>query len=98
MSTDLTTVKDHPAVIFDRLAQEAKAAEAEFGAAPHASMAFRAASSVLRGVEMTTDVTFAALDNKTLAAAREAYDALSYADGLTVAEFVSAVGDLLGLD
>lgn len=103
MSTDLTIVKDHPAVIFDRLSTAALAGEIEDGTAHHGSMAFRAASTVIRGYEETAQVTFAALDSETLGRVQYLYDNdPDSTPGRPVNfrpdEFIREVALLLGLD
>lgn len=96
MSTDLTTVYDHPANVIGEWLADLPT--------PHAERpgGIRAAE-VLRAHERENNVTFAALDNATLAAVKETYEAGESATGLvdvSTAHSVlrSVVADLLGLD
>lgn len=92
MSTDLTKIYDHPAVL---LAKEARQGDDVF--ADH----FTTAASRLRGYEQTKGVTFTALDNEALAAVREAVSTWRTGGGLedrarNANHVVYAVIDLLG--
>jgi hypothetical protein len=97
MSTDLNTVKDHPATLLR-----------DFYAPQHATpgvvQAYQTAATALTGYEQVNNVTFAALDNDTLAAVRGSYAQAQeapvgshiYTEALR--DLYRAVGDLLGLD
>ena len=56
------------------------------------------AATILRDYESERGITFAALDNDTLASLRAAYEAIDGPNsGQAMADLVNAVGDLLGL-
>lgn len=93
MPADLTNIYDHPVSVLN--------AAPEHGYGEHAD--FEKAVEVLRAHEAENNVTFVALDNVTLAAVNEAYEAGESATGLvdvSTAHSVlrSVVRDLLGLD
>lgn len=109
MSTDLTTVRDHPAAILDgyaeRLSPEAlpktpDETQPAFAMRLVQASHYAASASVLRRYEAEHGVTFAALDNDTLERIRQAEDIWSEGDeraGDALLEIGQAVRDLLGL-
>lgn len=91
MSTDLTTVRDHPAALLEATSrQHAEDNPGTRGSEDAAHLAM--AADLLRAYETKHGVTFVALSNDALAAVQEAYEA-NDANGLR-----SAVSDLLGLE
>lgn len=95
MPADLKTIYDHPANVIRDWLVELPTSHAERPGGIRAA-------EVLRSHEAEEDVTFAALDNKTLTAVREAYERQTNAEGMeaydAAVDLVSAVRDLLGLD
>lgn len=91
MSTDLARVNDHPAAVLERQANVTQ-------------MVAHTAAEALREYEQEKKVTFAALDNDTLAIVRQAYENVQMLpSGLTAymasqRELNQAIGDLLGLE
>jgi len=98
MSTDLTTVKDHPATLLREHYAPQQVAIGNIDDADGLVIAGR----VLNDYERVNNVTFAALDNDALAAVREAYTEV---EGLpfgaqrhqALDDLAAAVRDLLGL-
>lgn len=98
MSTDLTTVKDHPATL---LRKHYAPIQASLGNDTEA-VVYTSAGNALNNYEQVNNVTFAALDNEALAAVREAYaEAEDLPFGAqrhqALDDLAAAVRDLLGL-
>lgn len=99
---DHTNVYDHPAVLLDGYAENAKKSEAEFGMQVGASAAFSAAASLLRQYQDDKGVIFAALDLGALAEMQEIRTALSNSGGLDpkydglIADLQDTLRDLFG--
>lgn len=101
MPTDLTTVRDHPANLLDGMRDVLVGVLPSAAGSRLAIEMMGTAGSYLRDYEKEKGVTFTALDNDGLDRVREAWDGLysNYEDGqVSTSEFVSAVGDLLGLE
>jgi len=99
MSTDLTTVKDHPATL---LRKHYAPIQASLGNDTEAVI-YTSAGNALSNYEQVNNVTFAALDNDALSAVREAYETAadtpfgSEKEADALRDLYGAVRDLLGL-
>jgi len=98
MSTDLTTVKDHPATL---LRKHYAPIQASLGNDTEAVI-YTSAGNALSNYEQVNNVTFAALDNDALTAVREAYERVvnsnpGYLRDNAEIDLTDAVRDLLGL-
>lgn len=95
MSTDLTTVRDHPATLLRKVAEDVVTMSAT------RRHGMKDAAEVLDLHENLNGVTFAALDNDALAAVREAYAEFLTGEGdyqyIGGGPLADAVRDLLGL-
>lgn len=95
MATDLTKVQDHPAELLLRKAAQDRH---ERLGTEVARQGIKSAAETLRKHEQEHGVTFAALDNETLARVAETYDLYARQPGQYKAyEVCDAVRDLLGL-
>lgn len=98
MSADLRTQRDHPAALLQAEADRLSRPEVHRGTITHPGEWSRAAD-LLRQHEAMHQVTFAALDNDTLARVREAYEHPHETSAFRAGDdLADAVRDLLGLD